>query len=58
MPVAKLANASDLSSDVSDGLRVQLPSDTFHARMVELVYTVALEATAEMHESPSLSTSI
>ena len=29
-----------------------------HARMVELVYTVALEATAAMHESPNLSTSI
>ena len=45
-------------SDASYGLRVQVPPDTFHARMVELVYTVALEATAEMHESSSLFTSI
>lgn len=45
-------------SDAGNGLRVQVPPDTFHARMVELVYTIALEAIAAMHESPNLSTSI
>lgn len=57
-PWRNQANASDLSSDVNNGLRVQVPPGTLYARMVELADTVALEAIAEMRESSNLSMSI
>ena len=60
MPVAKLGKRIGFKLRRQLWLEGSSPSGHIlhYARMVELVYTIALEAIAEMHESSNLSTSI